>query len=173
MVGLAMRTPHHCRPDLPRAAYMLECGIQSVTERKDGVYGHRRIGGLPEHRDHLWEPDLLGIAGRHHEPLPCRSLLGAVPRCAWWAYGSTGAQREEAVVCGTASCTTLHEGSIRPCPTLDEHTILAHSYGLPGSSMTSNSMSAGGNALPCFLVLGTSGCIALLFAQICQETGKE
>jgi hypothetical protein len=32
--------------------------------------------------------------------------------------------------------------------------------------MTSNSMSAGGNALPRFLVLCISGCIALLFAQL-------
>ena len=76
-------------------------------------------------------------------------------------------------MCWTASCKTLHEGSIRPCPTLDEHTILARSYWLPGSYMTSNSMSAGCDALPRFLVLCTSGCIALLFAQICRETGKE
>src|SRR5262245_7223844 len=33
MMGLAMRTPHHCRQDLPRAAYVLEGGIQSVTEQ--------------------------------------------------------------------------------------------------------------------------------------------
>ncbi len=87
MMGLAMRTPHHRRQDLPRAAYVLERGIQSVTEHKDGVHGHRRIGGLPEHRDHRWKPDLLGIAGSHHHPLPCRSILCALPRCAWWAYG--------------------------------------------------------------------------------------
>src|SRR5215475_10428041 len=36
---------------------------------------------------------------------------------------------------------------------------------MPRSYMTSNSMSAGCNALPRFLVLCTSGCIALLFAQ--------
>ena len=45
MMGLAMRTPHHRRPDLPRAAYVLELGIQSVTAHKDGLHGHRRIGG--------------------------------------------------------------------------------------------------------------------------------
>lgn len=87
MMGLAMRTPHHRRQDLPRAAYVLERGIQSVTEHKDGLHGHRRIGGLPEHRDHLWEPDLLGIAGSHHHPLPCLGILCAFPRCGWWAYG--------------------------------------------------------------------------------------
>src|SRR5262245_29495787 len=52
MMGLAMRTPHHRRQDLLRAAYELERGIQSVTERKNSVHGHGRIGSLPEHRDH-------------------------------------------------------------------------------------------------------------------------
>ena len=87
MMGLAMRTPHHRRQDLPRTAYALEGGIQSLTEPQHGVHGHGRIGGLPEHRDHLWEPDLLGIAGSHHPPVPYRSILCALPRCAWWAYG--------------------------------------------------------------------------------------
>ena len=87
MMGLAMRTPHHRRQDLPRAAYVLEGGIQSVTEPQHGVHGQGRIGGLPEHRDHRWEPDLLGIAGRHRHPQPYRSILCAVPRGAWWAYG--------------------------------------------------------------------------------------
>ena len=87
MMGLAMRTPHHRRQDLPRAAYALEGGIQSVTEQEHGVHGHRRICGLPEHRDHLWEPDLLGIAGSHHPPLPCLGILWALPRGARWAYG--------------------------------------------------------------------------------------
>src|SRR5712691_4464663 len=50
-------------------------------------------------------------------------------------------------------------------PRLDEHTILARSDCIPGSYVTSNSMSAGCNALPRFLVLCTSGCIVLLFAQ--------
>src|SRR5712692_2456574 len=87
MMGLAMRTPHHRRQDLPRAAYALEGGIQSVTEQEHGVHGHRRICGLPEHRDHRWEPDLLGIAGRHPHPLPCLGILWAFPRCVRWAYG--------------------------------------------------------------------------------------
>src|SRR5215471_19039034 len=39
MMGLAMRTPHHRRQDLPRAAYALEGAIQSVTEQQHGVHG--------------------------------------------------------------------------------------------------------------------------------------
>jgi hypothetical protein len=132
MMGLAMRTPHHRRQDLPRAAYALEGGIQSVTEHKDGIHGHRWIGGLPEHRDHLGEPDLLGIAGGHHHSLPCLGILYAFPRCDGGRTACTGAQREDAVVLCAASCNTLHEGSIRPCPTLDEHTILARSFGFQG-----------------------------------------
>src|SRR5712692_6410160 len=116
MMGLAMRTPLHRRQDLPRAAYALEGGIQSVTEQEHGVHGHRRICGRPEHRDHLWEPDLLGIAGSHHPPLPCLGILYAFPRCDGGRTACTGAQREDAVVFCAASCKTVQEVSIRPCP---------------------------------------------------------
>src|SRR5207245_9590914 len=84
-------------------------------EQQHGVHGHRRSCGLPEHRDHLWEPDLLGIAGSHHHPLPCLGILYDFPRCDGGRTACTVAQREDAVVLGLASCQTLHEASIRPC----------------------------------------------------------
>src|SRR5262245_10311976 len=47
--------------------------------------------------------------------------------------------------------------------------IDARSYWMSGSSMTGNAMSAGCNALPRFLVLCTSGCMALLFAPFAAQ----
>ena len=82
----------------------------------------------------------------------------------------TGAQRAEAVCAGQRPARRCTREVYAHVPRLDEHTILARSYWLPGSYMTSNSMSAGCNALPRFLVLCTSGCIALLFAQNCNMT---
>ena len=75
MPRLAMRTPHHGRQDLPRVADRLEGGIEPIAEAEQGLYGHRRIPRLPHHRDQLWEPDLLGIAGSHTSPLPFRGIL--------------------------------------------------------------------------------------------------
>ena len=77
MPRLAMRTPHHGRQDLPRVADRLEGGIEPIAEAEQGVHGHRRIPCLPHHRDQLWEPDLLGIAGSHTSPLPSHGLLDA------------------------------------------------------------------------------------------------
>jgi len=127
MMGLAMRTPHHRRQDLPRAAYVLERGIQSVTEHKDGLHGHRRIGGLPEYRDHLWKPDLLGIAGSHHHPLPCLGIL-----CAFPPLRMVGVRQAPERSARRRSCSVQRPA--RRCkreiyahvPRLDEHTILAY-----------------------------------------------
>src|SRR5712691_11636835 len=77
MPGLAMRTPHHGRQDLPRVADRLEGGIEPIAEAEQGVHRQCRIPCLPYHRDQLWEPDLLGIAGSHTSPLPSCGLLYA------------------------------------------------------------------------------------------------
>jgi len=81
MMGLATWTPHQGRQDLPRASYRLEGGIKSITEQEHGVHGHRRTSRLPDHRDHLWEPDLL--ASPEAITILCRaSASRAPPPCA-------------------------------------------------------------------------------------------
>ena len=77
MPRLAMRTPHHGRQHLPRVAERLEGDIEPIAKANQGIHGHRRIPCLPHHRDQLWEPDLLGIAGSHTSPLPSHCLLDA------------------------------------------------------------------------------------------------
>src|SRR5712692_6452810 len=90
MPGLAMRTPHHGRQDLSRVAYRLEGGIEPIAEAEQGVHGQRRIPCLPHHRDQLWEPDLLGIAGSHTSPLSSRGLLCAARSHTCHGYGLHG-----------------------------------------------------------------------------------
>ena len=68
MAGLAMRTPHHGRYELPRLAERLEGGIEVIAETEEGVYGHGGLPHLPHDRDQCREPDLVGIARRHMSP---------------------------------------------------------------------------------------------------------
>src|SRR5919198_4733951 len=79
MPGLAMRTPHHGRQDLPRLAYRLERGIEPVAETEEGVHGHGWSPCLLHDHDQFREPHLLGIAGSH-DPSPLSlGILAASP----------------------------------------------------------------------------------------------
>ena len=129
MPRLAMRTPHHGRQDLPRVADRLEGGVESIAEAEHGVYGHRRIPCLPHHRDQLWEPDLLSIAGSHTSPLPSRGLLDAVrSTCATGAVctgcGASEVSSETLTVYCLVACPR-RSGSLRRRPLLPGRVPLA------------------------------------------------